>query len=143
MDKLQEIESFATELIHEYLPHFRFEWMNKKRVIGDCSSYKQRIRLSKHFVEYLPEDKILDTILHEISHGIVGTKNGHNHVWKKKCIEIGAKPERCKTVEIVGHKYEANCKNECKVVAKYHRKPQWGYFGKCKTCGEGIYTNKI
>jgi predicted SprT family Zn-dependent metalloprotease len=58
------------------------------------------------------EAKVKDTILHEIAHALVGAGHGHNHVWKRKCIEIGAKPERCyssKEVETPKLRYYVIC----------------------------------
>ena len=40
-------------------------------------------------------DQVRDTILHEIAHALVGPGHGHDAVWKRKCREVGARPERC------------------------------------------------
>jgi hypothetical protein len=40
--------------------------------------------------------QVTDTILHEIAHALT-LGDGHGYAWKRKCIEIGAKPERCYT----------------------------------------------
>jgi hypothetical protein len=40
-------------------------------------------------------EEIVDTILHEIAHALVGPRHGHDTVWKAKCTDIGARPERC------------------------------------------------
>jgi predicted SprT family Zn-dependent metalloprotease len=48
-----------------------------------------RIELSKHYVLRNPEHEVLDTILHEIAHALVGPGHGHDEVWKAKCVEVG------------------------------------------------------
>ncbi len=41
------------------------------------------------------EDEVLDTILHEIAHALVGPQHGHDAVWRAKAREIGCSGERC------------------------------------------------
>ena len=41
------------------------------------------------------DDEVLDTILHEIAHALVGPQHGHDAVWRAKAREIGCTGERC------------------------------------------------
>ena len=57
------------------------------------------------------EDKVKDTILHEISH-VLTPKQGHNNIWRTKAIEIGCDGERCydgKEINHVKGKYVCQC----------------------------------
>lgn len=53
------------------------------------------IELSKWACESLDAHVIFDTILHEIAHALTGYEHGHDEVWQKKCVEIGAIPVAC------------------------------------------------
>lgn len=89
-----------------------FELDNAKRRFGVCRYRPQTISISRHLAALNDEAKVKDTILHEIAHALVGPGHGHNHVWKRKCIEIGAKPERCYSsdeVETPKLRYYAIC----------------------------------
>lgn len=66
---------------------------NTQRV-GVCKFDIKRIEFSQHFMERNSEYEIRDTILHEIAHALVGPHHGHDAVWRAKCREIGARPER-------------------------------------------------
>ncbi len=52
------------------------------------------IELSRSFFMDNPPNICTDTILHELAHAIVGCKAKHGEEWKKKCVEIGAIPEK-------------------------------------------------
>ena len=72
-----------------------FELDNAKRRFGVCRFGNRTIGISRHLAALNDEAKVKDTILHEIAHALVGPGHGHDYTWKRKCIEIGAKPERC------------------------------------------------
>lgn len=82
-----------------------FEWIRSKRTAGRCRYFSKTINYSKvytggiislsNFVtEHHSEAEVLDTILHEIAHGLTP---GHHHdwVWQRKAIEIGSNGKRC------------------------------------------------
>lgn len=72
-----------------------FELDNAKRRFGVCSYRKRKISISRVLASLNDVLTVKDTILHEIAHALVGGGHGHNQIWKNKCIEIGAKPNRC------------------------------------------------
>ncbi len=118
---------------------WRFEFDNARSRFGCCKYRTKRITLSKHLTELNGADKIKDTILHEIAHALTqGHK--HNHIWRRKALEIGCNGERCyssKTVNTPDSKYIAVCPN-CNHVHKRHRasKLSWS----CSRCSGGRYN---
>lgn len=98
---------------------------NAKRRFGQCRYRVKEISLSRPLIEINKPERVKDTILHEIAHALVGPGNGHNSVWKAKCIEVGCAPVRCytsKNTTIVEGRYKAIC-TECGMVHYRHRKP--------------------
>jgi predicted SprT family Zn-dependent metalloprotease len=72
-----------------------FEFDNAFRRFGVCRYRNKIIGLSSRLVTLNNEEKVKDTILHEIAHAIAGHRAGHGIEWKNVCTNIGAKPERC------------------------------------------------
>lgn len=96
-----------------------------------------RIELSVYHCELNPVEVVRDTILHELAHALVGPGHGHGEIWKAKCVEIGAKPERCFDADEVNMPrgpWQARCFS-CGKHFHRHRRPKSlvGYF--CKACG--------
>jgi predicted SprT family Zn-dependent metalloprotease len=127
--ELIKAKKLANDLMteHELIKlGWRFEFDNAKRRFGCCNYTLKLITLSKSLTELNDEARVKNTILHEIAHALVGSGNGHNHVWRKKALEIGCDGKRCysiKTVTTPKSKYEAVCK-KCNHVHKRHRKPK-------------------
>lgn len=63
--------------------------------LGICKYRKKAIELSAEYVRLNGQDRVLDTIRHEIAHALAGAKAKHGPVWKTWCLQVGAKPERC------------------------------------------------
>lgn len=49
--------------------------------------------LSKFVLPEVSEYRVNDVILHEIAHLMRGGKAGHDHEWKRICVQIGAEPK--------------------------------------------------
>jgi len=104
---LQRVDSPAfpvldrgNELLKQFgLSDWRFELSREKNTLGRCEHSDRTISFSQYYL-HLPMEEIEDTILHEIAHALVGPKHGHDYVWKAKCREIGARPERLAPPEI-------------------------------------------
>lgn len=117
------------------LRDWKFAFNRRKQAMGLCVYGRKTIELSIHFVERdNPWDEVRDTILHEIAHALVGPRHGHDRVWKRKCIEIGARPERCGQADMPEGSWRARC-HGCGKHFHRHRKPKRlaGWF--CKECG--------
>lgn len=102
----QEYVSFAEECLKKYNI---LDWKIKiskrlTRSLGNCSYYIKTINLSLRYLKYGKESAIYDTILHEIAHIIAPFDRRHGMVWKKACIQIGAKPIKCKSYKEVWKK---------------------------------------
>lgn len=95
-----------------------------------------RIELSVHFAAKNPDAEVLDTLLHEIAHALVGARHGHDAVWRAKCRELGARPEACYGDEVTmpRGRWRAACPT-CAAEYDRHRRPPRadGWF--CRPCG--------
>jgi predicted SprT family Zn-dependent metalloprotease len=111
---------------------FQYNW--RKRTMGLCRYKTKTIELSVYLVERNGPEEILDTILHEIAHALVGPDHGHDDVWKEKCIELGARPRRCGAAAMPEGCWIAVCA-VCGARFDRHRRPKRlkGWF--CRRCG--------
>jgi hypothetical protein len=78
-----------------------FAWDRAIRRAGCCDHARRRITLSRPIfqIEDNRED-VLDTILHEAAHALVGPAAGHGARWKAAAVSIGARPERCHSLAV-------------------------------------------
>jgi len=132
---------------------WRFAWSRARRQLGcvQITEKKNRstgkritiktLRLSRPHAETCDEPAVRDTVLHEIAHALVGMEHGHDAVWKAKCVEIGARPERLAGEDASpgGHKYFIVCGVCEQVLGKRFRamKAQRVRDAYCKHCGPG------
>lgn len=136
-DRLQyrDVRQLALDLLASHgLQDWSFAFNWRKRSLGLCLYRLRRIELSVHFVERNDRVEIVDTILHEIAHALVGPQHGHNTTWKRKCLEIGARPERCGDAAMPEGRWQAACTG-CGQQFRRHRRPKRirGWF--CLKCG--------
>ena len=123
------------------LTEWQFAFNTNKRRAGVCRYPARgrpgRIELSRHYVLRNPTDEVRDTILHEIAHALVGHGHGHDEVWRAKCVEVGARPERCydETVEMPKGRWRATC-GGCGREHDRHRRPQRLTGWHCRKCGK-------
>ena len=119
---LGDASVMARQLMRKHgIGYWEFAWINAKRIGGQCSHHKQEIRLSKPLTTLRTEDNVRNTILHEIAHALVGTRHGHDHVWKTKAIEIGCTGDRCYSDKVdIDSKYVGKCPT-CEYEFKRHR----------------------
>jgi predicted SprT family Zn-dependent metalloprotease len=88
-----------------------------KTCAGITRFNKKIIELSDIFISNSCKLEIRDTILHEIAHALVGSKNNHNKVWKAKALEIGCSGNRCcnSFINKKDSKYILECDKGCEI----------------------------
>lgn len=108
MTRLQA-QKLALDLMLEYgLIHngwtFRIDKGGVHRY-GSCSWTRKEITLGLAFVTNpgAPAEAIRDTILHEIAHALCPPGSGHSQIWRDKCLDVGAHPERTKDLSYWRH----------------------------------------
>lgn len=147
--QLTEANKLAIQLMdqHGLLDKgWSFEFDNARRRFGVCRHRTKRIGLSKHLVSLNGEARVKNTILHEIAHALVGHGHGHDHVWRRKAIEIGCDGNRCyssNVVETPESRYIATC-NGCGRVHKRHKMTRTLKYGdtSCSPCSGGSYNSQ-
>jgi predicted SprT family Zn-dependent metalloprotease len=93
---IPQAEKLATQLMHQHgLDGWQFKWDRATKRLGSCNYTRKRITLSPHQTKNRKEHEVKDTILHEIAHALLPPRTGHGKLWKAKCVQIGARPQRC------------------------------------------------
>lgn len=101
---------------------FRFD--NAKVRAGCCRYRSKIISISRGFIKKAPDQEIVDTILHEIAHALVGRGHGHGPVWRRKARDIGCSARRCHDIRFTEHQYRWNCRNCERGEWARHRLPR-------------------
>jgi predicted SprT family Zn-dependent metalloprotease len=113
------------EEIHNIVNYYFFEydlfskgWDYKfyidKTSLGECD-YNQKIIYLSYFLIF-NEDELVDTILHEIAHLVVGSECDHNKIWRDYFISIGGSGKMTGEKSIVNKKefkYNLICEDGC------------------------------
>ena len=107
---------------------------NAKRRAGACIYSKRELTFSVHFLRNSSEREIYDTLLHEIAHALVGPKNGHNNVWKKKALDIGCTARVYHNYEFSRPKWIKFCSQGCWEQSCFRRKNNLI----CRSCGSKV-----
>ena len=137
--KLHKVKEFANEqlkkwgLTGSYDNDWCMVWDTKAvRRYGQCRYGKQEIGITKQLANINSLEESKDVVLHEIAHALTGPGHGHDATWKRMCIKVGARPERCYTPESNGGdvktlkgKYKLINKETGKVYKEYYRKPKF------------------
>ena len=134
--RAREVHRLAGELLVAHGLHdWSFAFNRRKRDMGLCLYGPRVIQLSLHFVLLNDDAAVRDTLLHEIAHALVGPGHGHDAVWKHKCREVGARPERiCDDVNMPEGRWQARC-GSCGMLHHRHRKPKHMVGWHCSYCG--------
>jgi predicted SprT family Zn-dependent metalloprotease len=131
---LLEARNIATNLLLKHgLKSWVFDFDESKRRFGACHFKTKRITLSRHLVSLNDKEIVINTILHEIAHALVGREHGHNSIWVAKAREIGCTGDRCYDSSVVAtppHKYIGSCPNNH--IFKAHRISK--HRQSCTTC---------
>ena len=149
---LREAQTLAIELMtkHNLIEKgWRFKYDNARSRAGVCMHYRKIVGLSKYLTPHMKDEKVKDTILHEIAHALVGSGHGHDRVWQRKAIEIGCNGERCYNPRTEMHNYEETLAVQSKYTltcptcgrkSAVHRKPKRSKA--CGKCCNGRYNEK-
>jgi predicted SprT family Zn-dependent metalloprotease len=134
--ELVEARRLVVKLLRRHgLRGWTYATNKRKRTLGLCFSKLKRIELSVNFVSHNPQPVVLETILHEIAHAIVGTEHGHDDVWKEMARHVGASPSRTtKNVTMPHGKWQATC-GGCGHLFSRHRRPKYLDGNSCRRCG--------
>jgi len=127
----------AGQLMQQYglvAEGWRMAFNDSTRCFGVCEYRRKVIFLSKPLTLVVRDEKVKDTILHEIAHGLVGPGYAHGPVWKEKAIAIGCRGERCGDVT-------KEAIDDFK-LDKF-RKVCFDYQYTCPTCSHVTYSNHI
>jgi predicted SprT family Zn-dependent metalloprotease len=96
------------------------------RALGRAYKEKNELHLNARIVG---TPTMENTIKHEVAHFLAFTlgENAHGKIWEACAIECGAEPKETKhvdidEVELIGHRYIAQCSQGCKF--SYIRKPR-------------------
>lgn len=115
-------EKLATTQIERYCPDYTFKWDNAKRRRGLCSYSKRTIQMSRVFVSHNDAEQVMDTIMHEIAHALVGPGHGHGEVWKAKARQLGATPRACRETVAPPAPYVLRCECGEQRVPRHRRR---------------------
>lgn len=147
-------EILAQELL--FLHHlaqkgWKFQFDRAKKRFGMCNYSSKTISLSKYLTAINTEEKVTETLLHEIAHALAGHTAGHGQKWKETMIYLGQQPNRCYGNEVISPKlkYTGRCKNFkiCKTEIQRNTLPKKSIFAQkyiaCKNCCKKFNNNKF
>ena len=124
---LTEIENRAHGLLHTHellsglAPGWRFGFETAASRTALCRHRDKTIAMAVSYALRAPWHEIVDTLLQEIAHAIVGPDHKHDRVWKAKAREIGCTAERCTSLQhSVG-----------------------GWLGRCSTCSRAWTRHRL
>jgi predicted SprT family Zn-dependent metalloprotease len=123
--------------------HGLYDWKavitdNRSR-LGYCHWTKKTIGLSIYHATGSTDGAIMNTILHEIAHALVGPSNDpHGPKWQRKALEIGCNAERCGYMN-APKKFTGHCPS-CNKVFKVNRRTNIACSDCCRIHNRGRYT---
>ena len=129
----------AAELLHRHgldVRGWRLEFRRYGHRLGSCCSRKRVIALNDYYAENNGEGPVLDTLLHEIAHALVGPALGNGPVWKAMARKLGCIPKACSKTGLtlrLGN-YQATCPTCAHQFHKYRRPKPVRYY--CPSCGK-------
>ena len=112
---LAETEALANALIKRHqadsglAKDWRFGFDLAPSRAGACKYGERRIDLSVSFCLSASRTGIIDTVLHEIAHAIVGKAHNHDAVWVTKAIEIGCTGKRTHSIRHTAARWIGKC----------------------------------
>lgn len=93
---IRSARKIARDLMDENgLKDWEFQFDNAKRRFGYCQHLHKTISLSKILTRMNEEDRVLNTIKHEIAHARAPKGSGHGRAWRLECLALNIEPMRC------------------------------------------------
>ncbi len=131
-NRIASILETATALMEANgLHEWQFQFDHSTRRAGCCNYRDKTISISFHLAHNGADFEILDTILHEIAHALVGKEHNHDAVWKAKARAIGCSGNRTHRMEFSTPKWKVRCENDCWSHTAQRRNPRLV----CRECG--------
>lgn len=97
---LNKASWMAKQLMKEHgIGDWGFRFAKSVNNLGFCSYGRREIALSVSHTALGSEERVRNTILHEIAHALVGPHHDHDNTWRSKALEIGCDGQRCSTVK--------------------------------------------
>jgi predicted SprT family Zn-dependent metalloprotease len=88
---LFEARRLTVTLLHRHgLDAWKVEFSRAKTRAGACRHERRAIVLSAPLVTVLSESEVVETVLHEVAHAMVGAEHAHDEVWRRTAQRIGA-----------------------------------------------------
>lgn len=89
---LHTFQTTAKVLIAEHLgKRWRFRWHNGLCSLGLCDYDTKTISISKPMAKEISLKEALDTLAHELAHGLTSDEPGHGPEWREMAKRLGAK----------------------------------------------------
>ena len=106
------------------IENWKFEKNHMKRALAITNYTQKKICVSSYLLrgKSCNEQKMRNTILHEIAHVFAGHKNGHNSKWKEIALKIGCDAQTCGSMSYIPPSYLMFCPKGC-FKREYFRKP--------------------
>ena len=125
------------------LDDWRFEFDAAVRRFGHCRFEARTISLSRHLVALNEVEVVRDTILHEIAHALAGPRHGHDAVWRRTAVHVGARPDRTFGDEVASPPapWVGTCPG-CGSRLERHRLLRRTRQLACATCGRGRWRRE-
>jgi len=120
-----ELKRTVTKLAHDEIKRhnlvgWRFKFNTNKRRRGVCKYNTKTIEVSVHLLKSGLKE-VTQVVAHELAHAIVGYGHGHNHVWRKKAIELGDDGRRCGESMEVAPTVIGKCRHCSFTVQRFRR----------------------
>tara|TARA_R100000664_G_C2735937_1_gene125382 strand:+ start:130 stop:627 length:498 start_codon:yes stop_codon:yes gene_type:complete len=125
--KLEKARHMAMKMMRDHgLKDYTFKWDRAVRRFGCHNGRMKTISLSRPLTEHeTKEQRVINTILHEIAHALDHKKRGysnHDKHWKKVAKSIGCTGERCTSNSSIDLSRVMKWIGECpKCNKRFHR----------------------
>lgn len=137
-DRYDFVRALAERKIAEHLDleNWNFAFDSAKRRAGLCDYTSQTISISRYHVDLHSIDDTMQVVLHEIAHGMCGSKAGHSKTWLKTAKSIGYRAEKFTGQEIAQN--TAGWVGHCPRGHKHYRYRRPTRMLSCTLCGPGF-----